>query len=145
MLHAGNMRSAGVGAPIVTLMQVFLPSLDCSYKTRPPRWWVPGKVSLMIKLGLIERVKSGVPLEHRSFFSFLDGNGDGESAYLFEGLGVTFCTSISSTGQVSDSSFLWRSLLVHLMSLAAPTTILATSCVLFLLCCRVVPSGSYET
>ncbi|RWW48899.1 hypothetical protein BHE74_00044998 [Ensete ventricosum] len=87
MLHAGNMRSTGVGAPIVTLMRVFLPLLDCSCKTRPPRWWVPGEVPPTIKLGLIERVKSGVPLEHRSFFSFLDGSGEGESPYLFEGLG----------------------------------------------------------
>ncbi|RWV90002.1 hypothetical protein GW17_00047823, partial [Ensete ventricosum] len=71
-LHAGNPRSVGVGAPVVTLMRVFLPSLGCSCKTRPPKWWDLGEVPSTIKLGLIGRVKSDVLLEHWSFFSFLD-------------------------------------------------------------------------
>ncbi|RWV89212.1 hypothetical protein GW17_00048648 [Ensete ventricosum] len=62
-LHAGNSRSVGVDAPAMTLMRIFLTSLGCSCKTRPPGWWVPGEVPLTIKLGLIERVNSGVPLE----------------------------------------------------------------------------------
>ncbi|RWW76662.1 hypothetical protein BHE74_00015239 [Ensete ventricosum] len=41
--------------------EVFLTSLDCSYKIRPPGWWVLGVVPPMIKLGLFQRVKSGVP------------------------------------------------------------------------------------
>ncbi|RWV81936.1 hypothetical protein GW17_00056606 [Ensete ventricosum] len=61
-------------------MRIFLPSLGSSYKIRPPGWWVPGEVPPTIKLGLIGRVKSGILLEHRSFFSFLDGSGEGESA-----------------------------------------------------------------
>ncbi|RRT70750.1 hypothetical protein B296_00014736 [Ensete ventricosum] len=75
MLHADNPRLTGVGTLIVTLMWVFLSSLGCFYKTRPPKWWVPGEVPPTIKLGLIGRVKSDVLLEHRSFFSFLDGSG----------------------------------------------------------------------
>ncbi|RRT72469.1 hypothetical protein B296_00005437 [Ensete ventricosum] len=77
-LHAGNPRSAGVDTPVVILMRVFLPSLRCSYKTRPPEWWVPGEVPPTIKLGLVRRVKSDVLFEHRRFFSFLDGSGEGE-------------------------------------------------------------------
>ncbi|RRT32014.1 hypothetical protein B296_00046492 [Ensete ventricosum] len=76
-LHAGNPRSSGVGAPVGTLMRVFLPWLGCSCKTRPHGWWVPKEVPPTIKLRLIGRVKSDVLLEHRSFFSFL-GSGGGK-------------------------------------------------------------------
>ncbi|RRT63276.1 hypothetical protein B296_00042828 [Ensete ventricosum] len=72
------MRSTGGGAPVVTLMRVFLPSIGCSRKKRPPRWWVFGEVPPTIKLGLIGRVNSDVLLEHQSFFSFLDGSGGGK-------------------------------------------------------------------
>ncbi|RWW57167.1 hypothetical protein BHE74_00036067 [Ensete ventricosum] len=50
-------------------MRVFLTSLGCSCKTRPPVGWVPREVPPTIKLGLIGRVKSGILLERRSFFS----------------------------------------------------------------------------
>ncbi|RRT57494.1 hypothetical protein B296_00038053 [Ensete ventricosum] len=69
-LHAGDPRSAGVDAPIVTLMQVFLTSLGCSCKIRPLGWWIPGEVPPTIKLGLIRGVKLDVLLERCNFFSF---------------------------------------------------------------------------
>ncbi|RWW56714.1 hypothetical protein BHE74_00036554 [Ensete ventricosum] len=67
-LHDGNLRSASVDAPIVALMRVFLTSMGCFCKTRPPGWWVLGEVLPMIKLWLIGRVKSGVLLKRQSFF-----------------------------------------------------------------------------
>ncbi|RWW49074.1 hypothetical protein BHE74_00044800 [Ensete ventricosum] len=69
-LHAGNPRSVGVDALVVTLIRVLLTSLGHSYKTIPPGWWVPGEVPPTIKLGSIGRMKSDILLERQSFFSF---------------------------------------------------------------------------
>ncbi|RWW80066.1 hypothetical protein BHE74_00011607 [Ensete ventricosum] len=60
-------------------------------------------------------------------------------------LGFHFYTCMSLSGQDSASSFLWHFLPARLMSPIAPAAIRVAGCILTPLCCRVAPSGYYQT
>ncbi|RWW64469.1 hypothetical protein BHE74_00028298 [Ensete ventricosum] len=122
---------------------------SCSYKTRPsPEWWVPGKVPPTIKLALFRRVKSDVsPSDAGASSLLIEVRRERERE--LESLPSAAPRVSLLYMYVVDWSCL--NLIILLMfsaslfnAIVITVAVHAVDYVLLMLCCRVVPSGSYE-